>query len=79
MPQRHVKAWWDTLTPEQRGAEALNLLGSPDPFRSWDLEWDLLSPSSQQAKLLAYFNGILSNEAGEPLRPVHTPPNFSNP
>lgn len=77
MPQRHVKAWWNALTPEQRRAEALNLLGSPDPFRSWDVEWDQLSPYSQQAKLHAYHDGMLSSERGEPLRPVHKPPNVS--
>lgn len=71
MPQRHVKAWWNTLTQEERLAEAMNLLGTVDPFRPWDAEWDHLSPSSQQTKLLAYFNGILSDQHGQLLSPLH--------
>ncbi len=73
MPHEEARAWWNTLTPEQRNAEALNILGFSDPYLHWDAEWDHLTSYTQIAKLHLYFHGTFHREDGTLLTPIHNP------
>jgi hypothetical protein len=70
-PINEVRAWWDSLTREERRDEALNMLGTIDSFDSWDVEWDHLSASRQQVRLRFYYDGGLVSSRGAVLAPIH--------
>jgi len=69
--ETNTRDWWNALTPEQRRAEAVHLLGAPDPSDPWTAQWDLLSPIYQQMRLRMYFAGRLADEKGALLFPLH--------
>ncbi len=70
-PISEVRAWWNCLTQEERRNEAMNMLGTVDSFDSWEVEWDHLSASRQQARLRFYYGGGLVSSGGAPLTPIH--------
>ncbi len=54
-PEHKIRKWWNGLTSIEREQVAKDM-GRDNPFEAWDLEWDKLTPLSQQCYIHMHYD-----------------------